>query len=151
MEIVQAGDGLVDRAVVAVPLFEVGCGRVDGKVAEHRIQCLTGVVAEHFAGGHQYLAAVEVVEKRRELESVPAWPEVTLVEEGLLRAAPLPAGRHLVHVHRLHPGDGVAHQVDETCVRNDLSHPLRDPGKGGRHRVTRRALADCAGLAGAGE
>jgi hypothetical protein len=29
-EIVQTGDGLVHRAVVAMPLVEVSCGRIDG-------------------------------------------------------------------------------------------------------------------------
>ena len=80
MEIVQARDGLVEGAVVAVPLFEVDCGWVDGEVAEHSVQCRTGVVAKHLASDHQYLTAVEIVEKRRELESVSAWVEVTMVE-----------------------------------------------------------------------
>ena len=75
-----------------MPLVEVDCGRVDGEVAEHRAQCLTWPVAEHLARDHEYLAAVEVLEKRRELEPVQAWPEVTVVEQGRLRAASLPAG-----------------------------------------------------------
>src|SRR5271169_4768184 len=87
VEIVQARDGLVHRAVVAMPLVEVNGGRVDGEVAEHRAQCLTWPVAEHLARDHEYLAAVEVVEKRRELEPVQAWPEVSVVEQGRLRAA----------------------------------------------------------------
>jgi hypothetical protein len=41
-EIVQARDGLVHRAVVAMPHVEVNGSRVDGDVAEHRAQRLTG-------------------------------------------------------------------------------------------------------------
>ncbi len=67
-------------------------GRVNPEVVKHRAQCLTRPVAEHLARDHEYLAAVEVIEKRRELEAVPAWPEITVVEQGHLRAAPLPAG-----------------------------------------------------------
>jgi hypothetical protein len=91
-EIVQARDGLVHRAVIAMPFVEVSCDRVDGEVAEHRAQCLTGPVAEHLARDHEHLAAVEVVEERRELKPVQARPEVPVVEQGRLRAAPLPAG-----------------------------------------------------------
>jgi len=38
------------------------------------------------------LVAVEVIEKRRELEPVQAWPEVTAVEQGHVRTASLAAG-----------------------------------------------------------
>ena len=75
-----------------MPLVEVDGGRVDGEVAEHRAQCLTWPVAEHLTRDHEYLAAVEVVEERRELEPVQARPEVSVVEQGRLRAASLPAG-----------------------------------------------------------
>ena len=75
-----------------MPLAEVNRGRIDSEVAKHRAQCLTWLIAEHLAGDHEHLAAAEVIEKRRELEPVPAWPEVTVVEQGHLRAAPLPAG-----------------------------------------------------------
>ena len=90
-EIVQARDGFVDRAVVAILLVEVSGGRVDPEVAEHRAQGLTGPVAEHLARDYEYLAAVEVVEKCRELEPVQARPEVPVVEEGRFRAASLPS------------------------------------------------------------
>ena len=90
-EIVQARDGLVHRAVVVIPLVEVSRGRVDREVAEHRAQCLAWPVAEHLARDHEDLAAVEVVEERRELEPVQAWPEVPVVEQRRLRAAALPA------------------------------------------------------------
>jgi hypothetical protein len=72
-------------AVVLMPLIEVNRGRIDGEVAEHRAQCLTWPVAEHLARDHEYLAAAEVIEKRRELEPVQARPEVTAVEQGHLR------------------------------------------------------------------
>jgi hypothetical protein len=88
----QARDGLVDRAVVLTPPFEVNRCRIDGEVVEHRAQCLTWPIAEHLARDHEYLRAVEVIEKHRELEPVPAWPEVAVVEQGHLRAASLPAG-----------------------------------------------------------
>ena len=74
-----------------MPLAGVSRGRIDGEVVKHRAQCLARPIAEHFARDHEYLAAVEVIEKRRELEPVPAWPEVTVVEQGHLRAASLPA------------------------------------------------------------
>ena len=88
----QAGDGFVSRAVVLTPLVEVNRSRIDGEVVKHCAQCLTWPIAEHLARDHEYLAAVEVIEKRGELEPVQAWPEVTLVEQGHLRAASLPAG-----------------------------------------------------------
>jgi len=91
-EVVQARYGLVNRAVVLMPLVEVNRGRIDGEVVKHRAQYLTWPVAEHLARDHEYLAAVEVIEKRRELEPVQAWPEVTVVEQGHLRAASLPPG-----------------------------------------------------------
>ena len=91
-EIVQARDGLVDRAMVLMLLAGVSRGRVHAEVVKHRVQRLTRAVAEHLARDHEHLAAAEVVEERRELEAVPAWPEVTVVEQGHLRAAPLPAG-----------------------------------------------------------
>jgi hypothetical protein len=91
LEIVQARDGLVDRAVVLMPLVEVNRGRIGGEVVKYRAQRLTWPVAEHLARDHEYLAAVEVVEKRRELEPVQAGPEVTVVEQGHFHAAPLPA------------------------------------------------------------
>ncbi len=75
-----------------MPLVEVNRGRIDAEVAKHRAQCLTWPIAENLARDHEHLAAVEVLEKRRELEPVPAWPEVTAVEQGHLRAASLPAG-----------------------------------------------------------
>ncbi len=80
-ESVQARDGLVHRAVVLIPLVEVNCGWIDSEVVKHRAQRLTGPVAEHLARDHEYLAAVEVIEKRRELEPVQAWPEVTGVKQ----------------------------------------------------------------------
>ena len=92
MEIVQPRDRLVNRAVVLTPLSEVNRGRIDSEVVKHCAQCLTWPIAEHLARDHEYPAAVEVIEKRRELEPVPAWPEVTLVEQGHLHAASLPAG-----------------------------------------------------------
>jgi len=104
----QTRDGLVDRAVILTPPFEVNRCRIDGEVVKHRAQCLMWPITEHLAPDHEYLAAVEVIEKRRELEPVSARPEVTVVEQGHLRAASLPAGGHLVHIHRLHAGDGVA-------------------------------------------
>ena len=73
-------------------LVEVNCSRIDGEVIEHRAQCLAWPIAEHLARDHEYLAAVEVIEERRELEPVQAWTEVTVVEQGRLRAASLPAG-----------------------------------------------------------
>ncbi len=91
LEIVQARNWLVHRAMVAMPLVKVDCGWINGEVVEHRAQRFTWPIAEHLARDHEYLAAFEVIEKRRELESVQAWPEVTVVEEGLLRAASLPA------------------------------------------------------------
>jgi hypothetical protein len=36
VEIMQARDGLVDRAVVLTPLVEVNRGRIDGEVLKHR-------------------------------------------------------------------------------------------------------------------
>ena len=74
-----------------MPLVEVNGGRIDGEVVKHRAQCLMWPIAEHLARDHEYLAAVEMIEKRRELEPVQAWPEVTVVEQGHLRAASLPA------------------------------------------------------------
>ena len=91
VEIVQARDGLVGRAVVLMPLVEVNRGRIDGEMVKHRAQRLTWLLAEHLARDHEYLAAVEVIEKRRELEPVQAWPQVAAVEQGHLRAAPLPS------------------------------------------------------------
>ena len=75
-----------------LPLVEVNRAGIDGEVAKHRAQRLTWPIAEHLARDHEHLAAVEVIEKRRELEPVQAWPEVTVVEQGRLRAASLPAG-----------------------------------------------------------
>jgi hypothetical protein len=37
-------------------------------VVKHRAQCLTWPIAEYLARDHEHLAAVEVIEKRRELE-----------------------------------------------------------------------------------
>lgn len=91
-EIVQARDGLVDRAVVLMPLVGVNRGRIDSEVVKHGVQYLTRPVAEHLARDHEDLTAIEVIEERRELEPVPAWPEVTVVQQRHLRAAPLPAG-----------------------------------------------------------
>jgi hypothetical protein len=56
-----------------------------------------------------------------------------------------------MHVHRLHAGDGIAHHVDETCLRNDLGHPLGDAAVDVGPRVARRALSDDSGLVGAVE
>ena len=75
-----------------MPLVKVDCGWINGEMVEHGAQCCTWPVAEHFARDNEYLAAVKVIEKRRELESVKARPEVTIVEEGLFRSATLPAG-----------------------------------------------------------
>src|ERR1700735_1520189 len=136
----QTRDGLVDRAVVLTPPFEVNRGRIDGEVAKHRAQCLAWPIAELLARDDEYLAAVEVIEKRRELEPVPAWPEVAVVEQGHLRTASLPAGGHLMHIHRLHAGDGVAHHVNQTCLRNHLCHPLGDTAVEVGPRLARRAL-----------
>ena len=74
-----------------MPFAGVSRGRIDAEVVKHRAQCLSWPVPEHLARDHEHLAAVEVIEERRELEPVPAWPEVTVVEQGCLRAAPLPA------------------------------------------------------------
>jgi hypothetical protein len=92
VEIVQARDWLVQRAVVAMPLVKVNRSRIDADVVEHRAQRLAGAIAEHFARDHYYLAAVEVIEERRKLEPVEAWPEVPVVEEGYLSATSLAAG-----------------------------------------------------------
>ena len=151
LEIMQTRDGLVDRAVVLTLPFKVNRGRIDGEVVKHRAQCLTWPIAEHLARDHEYLAAVEVIEKRRELEPVPAWPEVAVVEQGHLRAASLPAGGHLMHIHRLHAGDGVAYHINQTCLRNNLCHPLGDTVVDVGPRITRRALPDCGGSVGAVE
>jgi len=75
-----------------MPLVKVDGGRIDREVGEHRAERLAWPLAEHLACDHEYLTAVEVIEKRRELEPVPAWPEVAVVEQGHLRAASLPAG-----------------------------------------------------------
>lgn len=75
-----------------MPLVEVSRGQIHGDVVKHRAQCLSWPIAEHFARDHEYLAAVEVIEKRRELESVQAWAEVTVIEQGHFRAASLPPG-----------------------------------------------------------
>jgi hypothetical protein len=64
-EVVQARDGLVNRAVVLMPLVEVNRGRVDGEVVKHRAQRLMWAVAEHLARYHEYLAAVEVIGRPR--------------------------------------------------------------------------------------
>src|SRR5215471_13372814 len=56
-----------------------------------------------------------------------------------------------MHVHRPHAGDGVAHHVDETCLRNDLCHPPGHAAVDVGHRIARRALSDCSGPAGAVE
>jgi hypothetical protein len=92
LEIVQARDGLVNRTVVLMPLAGINRGRIDAEVVKHRAQCLLWPVAEHLARDHEHLAAVEVIEKRGELEPVQAWPEVSVVEQGHLRPASLPAG-----------------------------------------------------------
>ena len=65
-------------------LVEVNRGRIDSEVVKDLAQCLTWPIAEHLARDHEYLAAVEVIEIRRELKPVQAWPEVTLVEQGHL-------------------------------------------------------------------
>jgi hypothetical protein len=78
--------------VVLIPLVEVNRGRIDGEVVKHCAQRLTWPIAEHLARDHEYLPAVEVIEKRREMEPVEAWPEVAIVEQGRLRSASLPAG-----------------------------------------------------------
>jgi hypothetical protein len=77
-QIVQARDRLVHRAVVVMPLVKVDRGRVDGEVVEHRAERLTWPVAEHLVRDHEYLAAVEVIEKGRQLVPVPAGPEVAV-------------------------------------------------------------------------
>lgn len=56
-----------------------------------------------------------------------------------------------MHVHRLHAGDGVAHHVDQTCLRNDLCHPFGDAAVDVGPPVARRALSDRSGPAGAVE
>jgi hypothetical protein len=62
---VQARDGLVNRAVVLKSHVEVNRSRIDGEVAEHRAERLPWSVAEHLARDNEYLAALEVTEKRR--------------------------------------------------------------------------------------
>jgi hypothetical protein len=79
---VQARDWLVDRAVVVMPLVEANCGRIDGEVLEHRAQCLAWPIAEHLGCDHEYLAAVEMIEKRGELKPVPAALLVRRAEPG---------------------------------------------------------------------
>ena len=88
----QAWDWLVQRAVVAMPLVKVNRSRIDADVVEHRAQRLAWVIAEHLARDHHHLSAVEVIEKRRELEPVEAGPEVSVVEQGYLGATSLAAG-----------------------------------------------------------
>ena len=111
-----------------MPLVKVNRSRIDREVVKHRAQCLAWPIAEHLACDHEYLAAVEVIQKRRELEPVQARPEVTVVEQSHLRAAPLPPGRDLMHVHRLHAGDGVAHHVGK-----DAPPESPVPSARGRH------------------
>ena len=45
-------------------------------------------------------------------------------------------------------GDRVAHHVDETCLRNNLCHPLGDAAVDVRPRITWRALSNCSGTVG---
>jgi hypothetical protein len=92
LQVVQARDGLVNRAVLLPPSVEIHRGRIDSEVVKHRAQRLAWAIAEDLARDHEYLTAVEVIEKRRELQAVQAWAEVTVVEQGDLRAASLPAG-----------------------------------------------------------
>jgi hypothetical protein len=61
-------------------------------VSARRAQCLSWPITEFFAGDHEYLVAVEVIKKRRELEPVRARPKVTVIEQGHLRAASFPPG-----------------------------------------------------------
>jgi len=68
-----------------MPLVEVSRGPIDAEVVKDRGQRLTWPVAEHLAGDHEYLASVEVIEKRRELETVRARPEITVIAQGHLR------------------------------------------------------------------
>src|SRR5260370_17403828 len=56
-----------------------------------------------------------------------------------------------MHAHRLHAGDGIAYHVDETCLRNDLCHPLGDAAVDVGPRIARRALSGCNGPAAAVE
>ena len=60
-------------------LVKASRGRIDSEVVKHLAQCLTWPIAEHVARDHEYLAAVEVIEKR-ELKPRTAWPGVTLLE-----------------------------------------------------------------------
>ncbi len=53
-----------------------------------------------------------------------------------------------MHVHRLHAGDGVAHDVDETGLRNDLCHPLGDSVVDVSPCIGRRAFSECGGPVG---
>jgi hypothetical protein len=75
-----------------MPLVKVNRSRIDADVVEHRAQRLAWAIAEHLARDHHYLTAVEVIEKRRKLEPVEAWPEVAVVEQGYLGATSLAAG-----------------------------------------------------------
>jgi hypothetical protein len=86
LQVVQARDGLVNRAMVLPPSVEIHRGRIDSEVVKHRAQRLTWAIAEDLARDHEYLTAVEVIEKRRELQPVQAGAEVTVVEQGVLRA-----------------------------------------------------------------
>ena len=75
-----------------MPLVKVNRGRIDPEVAEHRDQRFAWPVPEYLARDHEYLIALEVIEKRRQLVAVAARIEVAIVEQGQLGAAPLPAG-----------------------------------------------------------
>jgi hypothetical protein len=75
-----------------MPFVEINRSRIDCEVVKHRGQRLTWLIAEHLARDHEYLALVEVIKICSELEPVQAGPEITVVEQGHLRAAALPAG-----------------------------------------------------------
>lgn len=46
-----------------MPLIQVDGGRIDGEVVKHFAQCLMWLVAEHLARDHEYLTAVEMIER----------------------------------------------------------------------------------------
>jgi DNA invertase Pin-like site-specific DNA recombinase len=72
VEIVQARDWLVDRAVVVMPLVEVNCGRIDGGVLEHHAQCLAWPIAEHLGCDHEYFVRLIGAIEAGELDVVIA-------------------------------------------------------------------------------
>jgi hypothetical protein len=91
LQIMQARNWLVDRAVVLPLPVQVHRGRM-ARWSNTALKCLMWPIAEDLARDHEYLTAVEVIEKRRELEPVQAGAEVTVVEQGDVSAASLPAG-----------------------------------------------------------